>query len=103
MVEIYKSMNHLNPEYMWDFFVKKDVPYNLRTKELCKLPSVSSQRYGINSLSFRGSLLWNALSDDLKLTTSLVKFKKKYVAGMAITARATFALNLGSFVISYIM
>ena len=45
MVEIYKSMNHLNPEYMWDFFVKKDVPYNLRTKERCKLPSVSSQRY----------------------------------------------------------
>ena len=77
MVEIYKSMNHLNPEYMWDFFVKKDVPYNLRTKDLCKLPSVSSQRYGINSLSFRGSLLWNAFSGDLKLTTSLVKFKKE--------------------------
>ena len=77
MIEIYKSMNHLNPEYMWDFFVKKDVPYNLRTKELCKLPSVISQRYGINSLSFRGSLLWNTLSDDLKLTTSLVKFKKE--------------------------
>ena len=41
------------------------------------------------------SLLWNALSDDLKLTTSLVKFKKKYVAGMATTVRATFALKLG--------
>ena len=38
MVEVYKSVNHLNPEYMWQFFVKKDVPYNLRTKELCKLP-----------------------------------------------------------------
>ena len=77
MVEIYVSMNHLNPEYMWDFFVKKDVPYNLRTKELCKFPLVSSQRYGVNSLSFRGSLLWNALSGDLKLTTSLVKLKKE--------------------------
>ena len=42
MVEIYKSMNHLNPEYMWDFFIKKNVPYNLWTKEICKLPSVSS-------------------------------------------------------------
>ena len=37
MVEIYKSMDHLNPEYMWDFFIKKDVSYNLRTEELCKL------------------------------------------------------------------
>ena len=65
---------------------------------------MSSQRYGINSLSFKGSLLWNALSDDLKLTTSLVKFKKKYVAGMATTA--TFALNLEFsiyFVILYIV
>ena len=76
MVEVYKSMNHLNPEYIWDFFAKKNVPYNLRTKELCKLPSVSSQHYGTNSLSFRGSLLCIALSDDLKLSTSLVKFKK---------------------------
>ena len=80
---------------MKDFFVKSDVPYNLRTNELCKLSSLSSQRYGITSLSFRGSLLWNTLSDDLKLKTSLMKFKKKYVAGMATTARATFALDLG--------
>ena len=56
MIEVYKSLNHLNPEYMWEFFVKKDVQYYLRTKELCKLPSVSSQRYGLNSISFRGSL-----------------------------------------------
>ena len=103
MMEIYKSMNHLNPEYIWDFFIKKDVSFNLRTKELCKLPSASSQRYGINSLSFRGSLLWNALSDDLKLTTSLVKLQKKYVAGMATTARATSALNLGFYTFCYIL
>ena len=70
MVEIYKSFNQLSPEYMWEFFIKKDVPYNLRTKELCKLPLVSSQRYGFNSLSFRGSLLWNTLNDELKLTSS---------------------------------
>ena len=76
MVEIYKSFNQLNPEYMWEFFIKKDVPYNLRTKELCKLPLVSSQRYGFNSLSFRGSLLWNTLNDELKLTSSIIKFKK---------------------------
>ena len=37
---------------------------------------MNSQRYGINSLSFRGSLLWNALSDGIKLTTSAKNFKK---------------------------
>ena len=61
---------------MWEFFTKKDVPYGLRSSELCKIPSVNTQRYGINSLSFRGSLLWNALSDEIKLTTSAKNFKK---------------------------
>ena len=76
MVEIYKTMNHLNPSYIWEFFVKKDIPYNLRTKELCKLPSAQSHRYGLNSLSFRGSLLWNALDDELKRAETLRSFKR---------------------------
>ena len=25
MVEIYKTIGHLSPEYMWEFFTKKDV------------------------------------------------------------------------------
>ena len=76
MIEIYKTMNHLNPSYIWEFFVKKDIPYNLRTKELCRLPSAQSHRYGLNSLSFRGSLLWNALDDELKRAETLRSFKR---------------------------
>ena len=77
LVEIYKTINHLNPAYMWGFFIKKDIPYNLRSKELRKIPSVNSQHLGISSLSFRGSLLWNALSDEIKLATSISNFKKE--------------------------
>ena len=76
MTEIYKTMNHLNPSYNWQFFVKKDIPYNLCTKELCSLPSAQSHRYGLNSLSFRGSLLWNALDDELKRAETLKSFKR---------------------------
>ena len=77
MIEIYKTINHLHPAYMWEFFIKKDVPDNLRSNELCKIASVNSQRYGINSLSFRGSLLWNALSDEMKLAASINNFEKE--------------------------
>ena len=49
------SLNHLNTDYIWEFFAKKDVQYDLRTKELCKLPSVSSRGCVLNFLSFRGS------------------------------------------------
>ena len=56
MMEIYKSMNHLNPEYVWDFFIKKDVTYNLRTKELCKLPRTADRGGGVAGATAQG--LW---------------------------------------------
>ena len=30
MVEVYKTMNHLSPPYMWDLFTKKVVEYDFR-------------------------------------------------------------------------
>ena len=38
--------------------------------------------------------MWNAFSDDLKLTTAVIKLEKKYVAGMVTTVRTIFAFNL---------
>ena len=66
MVEVYKTLNHLNPPYMWDLFTKKVVEYDFRIKILCKLPPARSQRFGTNSLKFKGSLLWNSLSDEIE-------------------------------------
>ena len=38
--------------------------------------------------------MWNAFSDDLKLTTALINLEEKYVAGMVTTVRTIFAFNL---------
>ena len=59
-----------------ELFVKKDVPYNLRTKELCRLPSAQAHRYRQNCLSFRGSLLWNTLDYELKRAGTLREILK---------------------------
>ena len=32
MLEIFKTLNHLNPSYLWDLFNEKQVEYTLRTK-----------------------------------------------------------------------
>ena len=77
MVEVYKTLNHLNPPYMWDLFTKKVVEYDFRIKILCKLPPARSQRFRTNSLKFKGSLLWNSLSDEIKTVKSLAIFKQK--------------------------
>ena len=50
MTEIYKTASQIYPSYIWEFFVKKDMPHNLRTKILCKLPQVRTNRYVLNSL-----------------------------------------------------
>ena len=57
MMEIYKIINHLNLPLMWDLFTKKMVEYDFRNKILCELPPATSQRFGKNSLTFKGSLL----------------------------------------------
>ena len=71
MLEIYKCLNSENPSFMWNIFQTKDVAYNLRTQKLLQLPSTNTLSYGNDSLSFRGAILWNTLSDSIKsLATS---------------------------------
>ena len=76
MTEIYKSVKKLNPSYLWEFHERKKVTFDLRTKDLCKLPKIK-KLYGSESLSFRGSLPWNTLSDKIKRSPSLAAFKNQ--------------------------
>ena len=77
MTEIYKSIAHLNPEFMWPYFTHKDVPYNLRKGPILNLPKTHSFYYGTNAIHFRGSLVWNTLPADVKSSNSLYDFKTK--------------------------
>ena len=77
MTEIYKSISHLNPEFMWPYFTHRDVPYNLRNSPVLNLPKTHSVYYGTNAVHFRGSLVWNALPVDVKSSNSLYEFKNK--------------------------
>ena len=77
MIEVFKSINHLNPELLWDLFCPKQQPYNLRNQMLVTLPSAKSTKYGTNSLVFRGSLLWNILPNTFKNANTLPEFKYK--------------------------
>ena len=45
---------------------EKDTLYSLRKEISISIPNVNSQKYGINSLNFRGSALWNNLPIKLK-------------------------------------
>ena len=77
LVEIFKSLNHLNPEFMWDIFKVKACPYNLRSGTSLKLPCSNTVKYGTNALLFRGSLLWCRLEKSIKTSPSISIFKSK--------------------------
>ena len=75
MLQIYKSMNHLNPSYIWHIHERKEIQYDLRTKHLCKLQSTKTIKFGMESLSFRGSIFWNNLNDEIKELSTVASFK----------------------------
>ena len=85
-MDIYKSMNHLNPSIVWEFHEKKRTTYNLRIKNLCKLPTIKTLGFGLNSLSFRCSFLCNTLDDSIKQVPTLSRFKKGSKTGQQIDA-----------------
>ena len=53
MLEIYKSMNHLNPSYIWHIHERKEIQYDLRTKHLCKIAEYENDkiRHGVALIS----------------------------------------------------
>ena len=61
----------LNLQFMWSYFEEKLMPYNLRDGSKLVSPETKSSRFGINSLQFRGSLIWNNLLLPLKNCQSL--------------------------------
>ena len=66
IIEIFKSMNGLNPPLVWEFHERKHVTYNLRIQNLCQLPPIKTMNFGLDSISFKGSFLWNTLDDSIK-------------------------------------
>ena len=76
LIEIYKSINNLSPPIMKDFFDLKNTRYDLRSKQLLKLPETSTSRYGTQALCFKGSLIWNTVPDKVKNIDNIEEFKK---------------------------
>ena len=74
---VLKSLMHLNPEFMWSYFNENPIPYDLRKGIKVFLPPVKSFRFGLNSIHFRGSILWNNLPSSIKNSQNINEFKTK--------------------------
>ena len=54
VTKVFKSVNNLNPRFMWDYFKLNFFPYDLRRENTLHLPPAHSTHHGINSLLLRG-------------------------------------------------
>ena len=76
-IGVYKSLININPEFLWEFFNKNPVQYNLRKGDIFYLLPARYTYQSINSLAFRGRLLWKSLPSNVKQNHNLEEFKLK--------------------------
>ena len=61
---------------MQEYFIRKDIKYDLRTRVLLQIPAAKSMMFGIDSIKFRGSLSWNSMLDLIKRASSATIFER---------------------------
>ena len=94
LTEMYKTVNNLNPSFMAEVIVTKDVPYGLRSGNNLVLPKAKTNLYGIDTSRFIGQKLWQTLPKEVKESQSLEIFKRNISPSKLWTAAANCAKTL---------
>ena len=75
LLEVYKSIHHLNPKCMSGLFEVKHTNYSLRNPVKLVQPMKRTSTYGLRSVSYTGAKLWNDLSPLLSNDVEIEDFK----------------------------
>ena len=77
MTEIFKTKFDLNPTFMKEIFMQRNIDYNLRHGNDAQLPKVRTTSFGIETIAFLGNRLWQVLPHEIKDSSTLPIFKKQ--------------------------
>ena len=47
MIEVYKSLNHQHPSFLWELFTRKEINYNLRIRDILTIDSLLRHKLNI--------------------------------------------------------
>ena len=75
-IEIYRTINFENPNYMNNIFTKSNYRSSLRFNNNIEVPQVTQVTYGSRSLRALGPKIWNGLNEEIKSSKTLEIFKK---------------------------
>ena len=76
LVEVFKSMRGLNPEFMSIIFVMDNKPYDTCSGSTISQNRVKTITYGIQSFAYQGAKCWNPLPANIKEIEDLNEFKR---------------------------
>ena len=76
LIEIYKSLNHISPPIMQEFFDLKVTPYSLQNNNILRLPKTNTSRHGTERLCFKGRIIWNTVPKRYKNLNCLHQYKQ---------------------------
>ena len=66
MIELFKILEGITPNYLSDLFVKADTPYDTRDKNKLIQPLKRTTTYGLRSFQYYGAHVWNMLPISIK-------------------------------------
>ena len=75
--EIFKTKHDLNPEFMGEVFVERNISYSLRCNDHLSVPIPRTNAYGIETIRHTGRKLWQSLPLERKESHTLPGFKRK--------------------------
>ena len=75
LMEIYKTINGMNPTFMKEIFCTRESSHNLRTSHF-ELIRPNTNKYGTDTITFKGSSIWNSLPKDAKNCISVPSFQQ---------------------------
>ena len=75
--EIYKTKHDLNPKFMGEIFVEKNISYSLRCNYHLSVPIPRTNAYGIETIRYTGHKLWQSLPLEIEESHTLTEFKRK--------------------------
>ena len=74
-IEIYKSINNINPTYMNELFKLRKTSRVVRSKLNLDRPAINQVSFGDKNLRYYGSKIWNSLPFHIKSSENLEAFK----------------------------
>ena len=74
LISVFKIVHNLSPNLVGDLYTITNKRSSRRLLPLA-IPRVRTTKYGLNSISYLGSKLWNELENDYKMCDELEDFK----------------------------